>query len=591
MNSRSESFRAFVRAGAFPKLSALVSAAAFILFTGLLHAHSPIAPTVTVYTAREILTLDADHSVVSAVAVAGSRIVGTGSLDTVLANLGDRKHVIDERFKNQTIVPGFIAQHDHPLLTALTMTSEIIAIEDWALLDRTIPAARDHKDYLQRLRAAEQALETPDDLLLTWGYHGDFHGDLNRAELDGISSTRPIIIWHRSCHEMILNTRALELATITPEWLSDLPETARQQLDYEQGHFWEQGLFDILPKMLPVIATPGRLKAGLEFMIRYFHANGITLAAEPGGVLSRDLQRAQNAALSPAETPFRFYFIPDGKSLVAAYGDQAVAETANLLDWGEGMTSILPGQVKLFADGAIYSQLMQVRDPYTDGHEGEWLMEPELFTSAFAQYWDAGYQIHVHVNGDAGLDMVLNALESSQERTPREDHRTVIVHFAVSTSQQVDRSQRLGALVSANPYYPVALADSYRESGLGPERADPMVRLGDLERRGLSYSLHSDMPMAPAQPLFLMHSAVNRVTASGRVTAPEQRASPLGALRAITLDAAYSLQQERDVGSIEAGKLANFTVLGANPLSVERSVIKDIPVRATVHEGRVFPIR
>ena len=273
MNSRSESFRAVVRAGAFPKLSALASAAAFILFTGLLHAHSPIAPTVTVYTAREILTLDADHSVVSAVAVAGSRIVGTGSLDTVLANLGDRKHVIDERFKNQIIVPGFIAQHDHPLLTALTMTSEIIAIEDWALLDRTIPAARDHKDYLQRLRAAEQALETPDELLLTWGYHGDFHGDLNRAELDGISSTRPIIIWHRSCHEMILNTRALELATITPEWLSDLPETARQQLDYEQGHFWEQGLFGILPKMLPVIATPGRLKAGLEFMIRYFHAD------------------------------------------------------------------------------------------------------------------------------------------------------------------------------------------------------------------------------------------------------------------------------------------------------------------------------
>lgn len=330
--------------------------------------------------------------------------------------------------------------------------------------------------------------------------------------------------------------------------------------------------------------------AGLEFMIRYFQANGITLGAEPGGVLSKDLQRAQNAVLSSAGTPFRFYFIPDGKSLVAAFGDQAVAETANLLDWGEGMTSILPGQVKLFADGAIYSQLMQVSDPYTDGHRGEWLMEPELFTSAFAQYWDAGYQIHVHVNGDAGLDMVLDALESSLERAPREDHRTVIVHFAVSTSQQVDRIQRLGALVSANPYYPVALADSYRESGLGPERADPMVRLGDLERRGLSYSLHSDMPMAPAQPLFLMHSAVNRVTASGRVTAPEQRASRLGALRAITLDAAFSLQQEKDVGSIEAGKLANFTVLGANPLSVERSVIKDIPVRATVHEGRVFPV-
>ncbi len=217
-------------------------------------------------------------------------------------------------------------------------------------------------------------------------------------------------------------------------------------------------------------------------------------------------------------------------------------------------------------------------------------MDLDVFARAFRVYWDAGYQIHIHVNGDAGVDMVLNNLEENMRRNPRFDHRTVIVHFAVSTKDQVDRIARLGAIVSANPYYPVALADQYSKSGLGSERADPMVRLGDVERAGVSYSLHSDMPMAPAQPLFLMHSAVNRTTLSGRVAAPEQVVSREGALRAVTIEAAFSLQMEKDVGSIEHGKLANFTVLEDNPLTVPADKIKDIAVWGTVHEGRVMPV-
>jgi predicted amidohydrolase YtcJ len=187
--------------------------------------------------------------------------------------------------------------------------------------------------------------------------------------------------------------------------------------------------------------------------------------------------------------------------------------------------------------------------------------------------------------------MVLDQLEQNMRRAPRHDHRTVIVHFAVSRPEQVARIQRLGAIVSGNPYYPVALADNYRANGLDPQRADPMVRMGDVERAGISYSFHSDMPMAPGQPLFLMWSGVNRVTNEGNVRGPEQRVSRLGALKAVTLDAAYSLQMEKDVGSIVPGKLANFTILADNPLSVEPMKIRDIRVWGTVHEGRVLPIK
>jgi hypothetical protein len=185
---------------------------------------------------------------------------------------------------------------------------------------------------------------------------------------------------------------------------------------------------------------------------------------------------------------------------------------------------------------------------------------------------------------------VLDTLDKNLTRTPRDDHRTVIVHFAVSQIDQVKRIKKLGAIVSANPYYPVALADNYRENGLDPERADNMVRIADIEKAGIPFSYHSDMPMAPGQPLFLMWSGVNRITNDGNLRAPDQRASRLGALRAVTIEAAYSLQLEQDVGSIEPGKLANFTVLSDNPVTGDPLKIKDIDVWGTVLEGRIQAI-
>src|SRR5512137_415469 len=99
------------------------------------------------------------------------------------------------------------------------------------------------------------------------------------------------------------------------------------------------------------------------------------------------------------------------------------------------------------------------------------------------------------------------------------------------------------------------------------------------------------MPMAPGQPLYLMWTGVNRITPEGNVRGPEQRVSRLGALKAVTLDAAYSLRMEKEVGSIAPGKLANFTILADNPVTIDPLKIKDIKVWGTVHEGRVLPVR
>jgi len=549
------------------------------------------APKATVYTAREIVTLDPLRPIAEAVAVVGGRILWVGSFDETIALLGDQPYEVDRTFSDHVIVPGFVAQHDHPVLAALTMSSEILSIEDWVLPTGTVVAVKDKQDFIERLTAAVAARTDPEEPVVTWGYHPAFYGPLTRAELDAISTTRPILVWGRSCHEFFLNTAALERAGLTREAYGAFPDSAKAQSSFEDGHFWEQGMFALLPHIANMVATPERLQAGLELSRDYMHAKGITIGNEPGGILARPVQDGVNAVFSGPDMPFRWSFMPDGKSLVGMYPDdaQVIAETEKLVSWYGGMTSMTSMQVKLFADGAIYSQLMQVRDPYLDGHRGEWMMDEAVFERAFRVYWDAGYQIHIHVNGDEGLNRVLDTLEANLRRNPRYDHRTVLVHFAVSGADQVARIKTLGAIVSGNPYYVAALADQYGKVGLGPERADEMVRLGDLTQAGIRWSLHSDMPMAPADPLFLMWCAVNRLTTSGRVAAPEQRATVEDALRGVTIEAAYSLRLEDEIGTISPGKRANLTILDANPLAVAPMEIRNIGVWGTVMEGRVFP--
>ena len=267
--------------------------------------------------------------------------------------------------------------------------------------------------------------------------------------------------------------------------------------------------------------------------------------------------------------------------------DNLLKATEDQLTWGAGKLEYLPRHIKLFADGAMYSQNMMLRDGYLDGHQGAWLMEKEIFEEAFKLYWDAGYQIHVHQNGDAGLDRVLNVLEKNLKQNPRDDHRTTIVHFGYAAPDQVKRIKELGAIVSANPFYVTALSDLYSKKGVGFERSQEMVRLGDLEKENIIFSLHSDMPMAPASPLVLMHSAVNRINFANKVAGPNQRVSVLEALKGVTINAAYTLGIESNYGSISPGKVANLTVLSANPLSIDPSSIDAIKVIATIEEGKI----
>ena len=119
------------------------------------------------------------------------------------------------------MVPGLIEHHVHPFLAAITMESNVIAIEDWDLPGNQSKRVRDREAYLQRLKTEERLLSEPDKPLVTWGFHHYFHGKLSRQDLDKISMTRPILVIHRSFHEFILNSSALDFFGITQELVNN----------------------------------------------------------------------------------------------------------------------------------------------------------------------------------------------------------------------------------------------------------------------------------------------------------------------------------------------------------------------------------
>lgn len=537
--------------------------------------------------AKEIVTLDDRYQNVDAVFIKGSRIQAVGTKDELLKEFPGVK--VDIANENNIIVPGFIEHHIHPLLAGITMNSNIVAIDDWNVPHKKSAGVRDREGYLKRLTTIENNMNDLQEPLVSWGFHHFFHGKLTRQDLDLVSKDRPILIIHRSFHEFIMNSKALSLFKITEEDLNGLTDEEKKHASFDEGHFSERGLIAVMPKVMQYIAAPQRIIKGLQITEKYVQQNGITLIANPGSMYDQKIQQAKNYVFGDEDTPFKSLYIPSALYMLEHTDiSNLLEETEKHLSWGQGKVEFLPNHIKLFTDGAMYSQNMVLRDGYLDGHQGAWLMENDIFKDVFRLFWDAGYQIHVHQNGDSGLDRLLDVLDENMQRNPRKDHRTTVVHFGYSAFDQVERMKKLGVIVSANPYYVSVLSDLYSRKGVGYERSQQMVRLGDVHRAEIVLSLHSDMPMAPASPLVLMHSAVNRINYADEVAGPSQRISPLTALKGVTLNSAYTLGIEDDYGSIIPGKFANFTILSDNPLAIDPLKIDKINVEGTIVEGRLF---
>lgn len=555
---------------------------------------APAEVPVTIFTAKKIITMEPSQPTATAVAVAGKRIIAVGAPDQIKGFLGTRKYKIDDSFKTRVILPGFIEQQLHPVLAAMALSTEVISTEDWVLPGRTFHAAQSEVEYLARLQRIHERMPQANEWLVSWGYQPQWHGKIDRAALDEISSKRPIVIWHRSTQEFFLNTPALKALGVSEEATKNKGETS-QALNWEEGHFWREGISVIAAPLLKAIAPPERLNAELKRLVTYLHVHGVTAYSEGGALVTPDLWKQYEKVLGADSTPMYGMFIADGRSIAQRVGyENAVEATQQLValarDDNNRKLMLMPQQVKLYSDGPLAAQQMQMKDGYRDGRRGEWVMAPDQLERAAKLYWNAGYQLHIDVNGDAGLDTVLEIIERRQQERWRADHRTVIVGMANANEQQLERIKRVGAIVSTNPYFPVGFADRYGDSGLGRERADTMARNASVLKLGIPLSLHSDLPLAPAAPLFLVWSAVNRTTMLDRVAGADQKIALDAALRGITIEAAYSLRKENELGSIAIGKIANMTVLEKDPYEVKPERLREIGVWGTVFEGKAFAV-
>jgi hypothetical protein len=194
------------------------------------------------------------------------------------------------------------------------------------------------------------------------------------------------------------------------------------------------------------------------------------------------------------------------------------------------------------------------------------------------------------VNGDLGIDSLLAMYSRITGGGKITGSRVVFDHVGLSDPDQIAKMKEMGIMASVNPYYLTALGDIYGKTGLDPERAHYISRVGSLVRSGIITALHSDYTMAPAQPLFLAWCAVNRIGSSGKVLGPEERVTVEEALKLITINEAKQYALDNEIGSIKEGKKADFVILESNPLKIDPIKLKDIKILATVFEGTYFKV-
>lgn len=542
-----------------------------------------------IYFGGDIITMAGDSAAYAeAIAVKNGKIIFVGNKSDAEKFKGDSTKLND--LKGKTVLPGFIDPHIHASIAASVLPVEIVSAMEWNTPKGKSMVVKDQNAFIKRLKEIDKSYEDPGKILLAWGYFKPYHGEISKDELNSISATRPIIIWQRSCHEIYLNDAALKQFNITEADFNKMPGYS----DYKTGHVFETGLFVVTKPVLDYISNPAQFSKGLEMMTDVIHKGGITTICEQG-FPQVDLNLEQSLIskeINKPSTPFRYEMVPNAMYFypILKSGNKVLEFCDSLIKTGKDKMDYVKA-IKFYVDGAIFSQLMIMSQPYEDNRRGEWMMQPKEQDDVFGTFYKAGWDIHIHVNGDGGLDTLLAIIDRARALTPNSTSKIFLEHYGYARQDQHEKVAKYGILVSNNPYYYYELSGPYSKEGLGPERASKISSIGSLEKLKVPLSFHSDYFMAPAEPLLLVWSAVNRINSNGDVLAPEEKVSLFTAMKAVTIEAARSIRMEDEIGTISAGKKADFVILKENPFKIDPVKIKDIKIYSTVFQGTEFIIR
>jgi predicted amidohydrolase YtcJ len=549
---------------------------------------------IVVFTAKKIVTMDPGWPEGTAVAVMDGRILSVGTFDDLKPWLDKYPFEVDDRFKDKVIYPGFVEAHSHPVMGSLAISRPSLSY--FPLRNpygADIPGVRTREEAIARLKQFVADAKSPDQTILTWGYDVVAMGQgFNRDDLDQVSKTQPIIVWDASEHFAYANSAAITKYGVTNDKLKGVTGAGANPDGSSNGQFLGTNAARlILPEVIAELMTPEAATKNLRYFAALMQQGGVTTVGDLfyGGV-NLELEQALSKSFYDTETSLaRIVHVVDGYTMSELYGEDAVDKA--LAMHAESSDRTIFNGVKFYADDAFLSLAMELQWPgyiNSEKYHGLFMYESkDDFVEAMRPWWHTGFQIHVHANGSGGNQVTLDALADLQDEKPRFDHRFTFEHFGISTTSQGRRVKALGASVSTNPYYVYERADLTIPE-IGTDRASLASRMRSLIDQDITVSLHSDTPVGVPSPLLEVWVAVNRIGFdSGKVRAPAERVDVARAMRMVTIDAAYTLGQEDNLGSIETGKFADFTVLDEDPQEVDAMKIKDIGVVATVLGGRV----
>jgi predicted amidohydrolase YtcJ len=542
----------------------------------------PLQQADAIYTGGDIITMNDREPTVEAIAVKDGRIVAAGTRAAVeKAHKGTATRVVD--LGGRTLVPGFLDAHSH-YFSSLTVANQVNVYAPPA------GPGRDPASIVAELVKYRDANKIPaGQVIQAYGYDENAMPNarlLNRDDLDKALPDNPVLVGHVSMHGAVMNSAAMKKWDISARTKTPPGGVIVRKPGTSEPH----GLI-METAYLPIFASLPQPTAEQEIEWsragqRLFAQHGVTTAHE-GATHLRDLDLMKRAAAGGATLidVVAYPFITDVEAVLKKYPKES---------WGTYENRLKIGGVKITIDGSPQGKTAAFTSPYlTGGPGGEkgWsgrlTFPEEVVTRAVKAVYDLGVPLNLHANGDAAIDAFLRAHESAAAGDLGKDRNVTVIHSQFVRKDQLDKYVTYRIRPSFYTLHTYYFAEAHI-ANRGREQAMYLSPMRDAIDKGLTPTNHTDFVVAPLDQMFMMWSAVNRVSRGGEVIGADQRITPMEALKAMTINVAHQYGEQASKGSLEAGKLADLVILDQNPLKVEPMKIRDVKVVETIKEGKTI---
>lgn len=520
-----------------------------------------------------VYTMDAKRATAQAVAVAGNRILAVGTSAEIAKLAGPGATVID--LKGATLVPGLKESHGHFLgIGQQRMTVNLVGTTSYQqVIDKVVAAVKAAKPGEWVLGRGWHEGKWTDTSTLT------VRGFQTHHALSAVSPNNPVYLRRADGHAGFANAKAMELMGVTK---STQPPSGGEIIKDKDGSptgiFVDraQGLIKVPPP------PPEQERRALELALQECLQKGITAVDDAG--VGLDTVALYKEYANAGKLSLRLNVMIRGLDNVRRF---AKPETG----LGNGFLNLR--SVKVTSDGALGSRGAALLEPYQDdpGNSGFFTTPPEEVLETARFCLKNGFQLGVHAIGDRANRMMLDQYERAFSEFPAvKDPRFRNEHSQILDDKDIPRFAKLGVIASMQGIH--ATSDlPWATSRLGPARvAEGAYVWQKLLKSGAKIINGTDAPVEDVDPIKSFYASVTRQDEQGRPPggfSPDQKMSREEALRSYTLDAAYGSFAEKDLGSIEAGKLADFTALSKDIMKVPNPEILKAEILYTIVDGKV----